>query len=388
MKTEILKTVLLSGLLMCCSVLLYAQVPSYIIGATTVCRGDGVNYTLNTSTCHYVQWSMGGGGSGVPTQNGANLGALWTTAGVFTLNAYVPGGGAGCFDPTFNLSVQVTVIDKPGLPSLTRNSSNSELCGSESWTFTATTSGYSSSYGYDWYVTGGGLINGSTSSPSIIIHTTSNQVTFTAGSGYGYNTIYARLNNTVACPSPWANFSTQLGPYNSDQFNIGGPSNACSGTNLSFNSSLGGPPVTGYLWNAPSGWSQTTSSSASFNTTTPWGFSGGAVVLRLQNRCGWTGSPDVKYISSGGCFMRMATSSPNPASAFVELSETNEQGESGPISEGTTVQVFDKAGTLQRTHVVKTKGTQLDVSDLPDGLYFLRFKAGSETITRQVVVQH
>jgi hypothetical protein len=64
---------------------------------------------------------------------------------------------------------------------------------------------------------------------------------------------------------------------------------------------------------------------------------------------------------------------PNPASEYIKLNINQNQI--------TQVQIFNSMGILFKEFSI-TQSTQLDISDLPKGLYFVRLKNYSQQTTK------
>jgi hypothetical protein len=114
----------------------------------------------------------------------------------------------------------------------------------------------------------------------------------------------------------------------------------------------------------------------------PPSFSGGqAVLLRLQNRCGLTNTPSVMKLSvSGTCGFKFAAT-PNPTSNEVVISDLDATAE-------TSVQVVDQSGNVRKKLSKKANKLIIDVSDLPDGIYFMMMTQRGVTETQQIVIKH
>jgi hypothetical protein len=349
-------------------------------GTTLVCKGETATYCVDYYGCTPISW--GAGGDMVILSNYC-VQVTWTTTGTKHVTATSQWMQIqGCND-NFDLDLIVTVNDRPSGPTVSTNNGNSEICSDDSWSYSATLTGYSTSYGYDWYATGGLLINGSSSSSGSPIHTSTNSVTVTPGTGYGDCSIYVRLNNGNNCPGAYGYLARQVGPYSSSQFYINGPSSACPGAGLNFSPSLATTPVTGFQWSAPGDWSPTSSTSQNFYSTVPWSFSGGVVALQLQNRCGWTGSPSTKYVGSMSCFGFMA--SPNPTTSSIEITDATG---GATLEDGVVAQLTNDRGKIVAESRSKDGSVILNTENVPDGLYILEVSKGSQVETKRIFVHH
>ncbi len=280
----------------------------------------------------------------------------------------------------------------PPNPSISKNNSYTEICNGDSWTFTCTPpSGYPTNFGFDWYATGGLKINGVSTSVSSPLHTTSNTVTVTAPSGaYGTAYIYARINNNACTPSGYVHLQTQAGPYSSSQFSISGPTTVCPNNTASYLSTLIDPSITNYQW----GWSGFTYQSGQgtpyLGVYAPYNFSSGSITLRLQNRCGLTGSPAYKIVYSGYCGYGY-TVNPNPA--FTELtieieSSENQVGLFQSDEKNTVLLVLtDESGFIVKQKQLKKKKEKIDISQLKPDIYYLKILVNDRQIdkTKRIV---
>ena len=309
-----------------------------IIGHQNVCKGETWGYGISGSytTCNDFHWTTNGGSGSLTAYDLSGVKSVsveWIQVGTWTLFGDAS-STIGCSDPFFHGSIVVHVLDKPNPPTISKDNSYSEICSNDTWTFTSTESGYPTNYGYDWFTSSGLLVNGVSASSGSPLHTTSNSVTITPGSAYGPSTVSVRMNNTTDCPSEYVSSPFQVGPYNSNQFSISGPSSGCPNQVLDFTSSYINSDITDYQWSVPGGWSYSGQGTPYFHVTLPFDFSGGAVTLRLQNRCGLTGSPAVNSLYSSGCFAPIApsdiTAYPNPVTSKLEISTLGWRGEKEP----------------------------------------------------------
>ncbi len=277
-------------------------------------------------------------------------------------------------------------------PTISDNNPYSEICNGDAWTYTAVLpDGYPINYGFDWYATGGLKINGQSTSSSSPLHTTSNSVTVTApSSAYGTAYVYVRTNNNDCDPSNYVNSQTQAGPYSSSQFSISGPSSVCPGNTASYLSTFIDPGITNYQW----GWSGFTYQSGQgtpyLGVYAPYNFNGGSVTLRLQNRCGLTGSPAYKYVYKGYCGYGF-TVNPNPAftELTIQIESPEDQMDIFQSSEENTVELLltDEAGLIViRKKLVKRKEI-IDVSTLKPDVYYIKIFINNNQIdkTKRIV---
>jgi hypothetical protein len=274
----------------------------------------------------------------------------------------------------------ITRVSPPN-PTLTKSSSNYEICNGESWTITASSS-FPSNYGYDWYITygiGGGsgvLIDGQTTSSSSPRHTSTNQVTLSAPSGYGTFFVSCRLNNLGGCTSGYVNFQGQAGTYSSSQFSINGPSSLCPNSSDSYVSGYIGYDILDYKWGWSSGFVSASGQGTPYlNVSTAYDFSSGVISLQLQNRCGYTGSPKTLFVSSGYCGYYL-TASPNPASSTLNLTVTKNNEPANP-DKPIPARLVDSNNITVWAGTISEKNASIDVSSFKAGTYYLKFMDGT-----------
>ena len=228
------------------------------------------------------------------------------------------------------------------------------------------------------------LINGAAATATTPAHTPHNYVTVNVGgSTYGpNNTVTVRMNNQANCPpSPWVGKTKKVGPYSNSEFSIIGPSNICPNSVADFRPNFITPDVTGYQWTAPNGFSASGASTPYFHVSVPGQFYGGAITLRLQNRCGWTNTPYVLGIYPGyGCGFSFALS-PNPSSTTLTISELDEE-------KGAMVTLKDKNGKTVEEVITKEAEIDLDVTQFPSGNYVLIVQQRGRTESQHIVINH
>jgi hypothetical protein len=152
----------------------------------------------------------------------------------------------------------------------------------------------------------------------------------------------------------------------------------CANQAADFRSSLITPDVTSYQWSAPQGWGNSGQGTPYFSVSVPSPFFGGAITLRLQNRCGLTNTPYVLNLSTN-CFS--FTVSPNPANETLTVMDLD------PSQEATAVLV-DKGNSSLRSAKGKGDKLEMDVTEIPNGLYILQVTQKNKTSTEQVVINH
>ncbi|MEP6738478.1 MAG: T9SS type A sorting domain-containing protein [Chryseolinea sp.] len=268
-------------------------------------------------------------------------------------------------------------------PTVTFSTNNAEICASENFQYLNVTTppGYPATYGLDYYATGGVLVNNVANTSAVApYHTTNTSVTFQVGINvYGIQDFRVRMNDLNCPASPYVGYQKRIGVYNSQDISITGYSTICPNQTAFFGCSPIGPDVLGFQWTAPNGWSNSGSTSPSFAVTAPSSFSYSAITLRYQNRCGWTNMPRVYNLSRGNCFAFNV--SPNPTTSTVSVTDLDPESE-------TSVALIDKNNSNQKTVTRKAKNIDLDVSDVPNGIYFVMIKQNDVKETHQIVVKH
>ncbi|MEP6738661.1 MAG: T9SS type A sorting domain-containing protein [Chryseolinea sp.] len=89
--------------------------------------------------------------------------------------------------------------------------------------------------------------------------------------------------------------------------------------------------------------------------------------------------PRVYNISRGNCFAFNV--SPNPTTSTVSVTDLDPESE-------TSVALIDKNNTNQKVVTKRAKNIDLDVSDTPNGTYFLMIKQNDVKETHQIIVKH
>ncbi len=319
----------------------------------------------------------------------------WTGSSSTQAITLTPSGtGGGDVTATITLSTGGTVSQKYSVsysptipaPTVTTNAPGTyEWCNYESFTFTATPpAGYATSFGYEWYASNGQmLINGASTTQTTPNHTQHNYVTVAiGGSVYGPQAIGVRMNNQANCPpSPWAGQTKRVGPFSNSEFSIIGPSNICPNQSADFRPNFIESYITGYQWGAPSDFSTSGQGTPYFHVSVPSQFYGGAIILRLQNRCGWTNTPYMLGIYPGyGCGYTYSLS-PNPSSATLRVGELDEEN-------GSTITIKDKTSKTVREVSTKKSSVEIDVSDLKSDTYVLVVKHKGTTESQHIVINH
>ena len=367
-----------------------------IVGTGQVCPNQQYSYQLTgiNEGCTQFEWFATHGH--VDGLNGAIAYVTWSPGYTSGSISCIP----NCDSTQYDKLVLIGQLPTP--PTISKNSSNFEICSTESWTLTCN-SNYGTSYGYDWYISyasppggSGVLLDGSSFGSGSPLHTQNNTVTLTAPSGYGDFFASVRLSPTYpACPSSYVNFEGQAGVLNSSQFGISGPSALCPNSTGSFNALTPyAQGITDFTWGTPSEITiQSGQGTSTLGVGTTSSFTGGVVVLRLSNRCGMTGSPATKFVAQGSCFMM--TISPNPSTRSVQLkiSDLNQSGETGGmantrLSKPARVSLLNQAGREVWSSTEYESSFNIDVTNIPNGEYYLKVTNGAEKLVERILIAH
>lgn len=161
--------------------------------------------------------------------------------------------------------------------------------------------------------------------------------------------------------------------------NLSKEKSVCENQAADFRPSFITSDLTGYEWSAPSGWSYSGQGSPYFSVSVPSPFYGGAITLRLQNRCGWTNTPYVLNLYNTCYYYFFA--SPNPASSTLVLSDFT-------TTEEVSATLVDKNNQDVKTKKIKDGKIEMDVSQIPNGKYILHVKFKDKTEKRHIVINH
>ena len=355
--------------------------PAGFSGVSCGYRSPVTFLATNLTCATNFAWTAPSGWTGSSTTRAITLTPPGTAGGTLSVVITLPGGG------TVSTSYNIPFINSVPAPVITSSGTGTyEWCAGESpITLVATPPpGYAANFGYDWTTTNGLSINGvSWPTPASPVHTTNGTSTLSiGGSVFGLQGISVRLNNQGNCPpGAWANKQRRVGVYSNDDFNITGPQNICPNQVADFRPHYITPDMTGYQWTAPSGWSSSGASTPYFHVSVPGQFYGGAITLRIQNRCGWTNTPEVlPLFPSGGCGFSFALS-PNPSSTTLIVSELD-------VEKGSIVTLKDKnSKTVLEVKTMQSK-VELDVTDVPDGNYVLVVQQRGRTESQHIVIRH
>ncbi len=357
---------------------IFVNPPQGFTGLTCALKTPIVFSVTPLACATSYSWTYPANWGGSSTTNQITLTPPGDGGATITATATLSGGG------TVSASYKVDYSPTVPYPSPSSTAAGTyEWCNYETFTFTATPPpGYPTNFGMDWYAAGGILINGVAATVGNTLHTTTNSVTVTIpGSTYGNHTVGVWMNNNVCPRSLSVGYTKKVGPYSNDDFSIVGPSTICPNQVADFRPFYITPDILGYQWSAPSSWSSSGQGTPYFHVSVPSPFYGDVITLRLQNRCGWTNTPEVLYISpSGGCGFSFALS-PNPASTTLTVSELDEE-------KGSAITLKDKTSKTVREVKTKKPKVEIDVSDLPSDPYVLIVTQRGRTESQHIVINH
>ncbi|MBS1489008.1 MAG: hypothetical protein JSS93_00605 [Bacteroidetes bacterium] len=362
-----------------------------IIGSTTVCVSVGgtSGYQL-TINCQYpASWSLNGGGtvsgSFVTIPNDYPAATItWNTSGTWTLTAT---SSVGCNNSTsYQLNIIVNII--PAVPVISSNSSNYALCSNQSWMLTANSSGYPTNYGYDWYTTGGLLINGLHASLGSPVHSSLNTATLSSGEASGLCFVYARLNNDNSCPSNYGVLTLAAGPptIGSLNKNINNPP-FCVGTTVPVSiSGSGGNP---YTWTSNNPSILEVSGSRTNGVLT--GDVSGSCTFTVAgtNNCGYASTNFHVFVQecSGGIAI---IASPNPVSSLLTVQITDRDSKDLQPTLYQPFYIFIMDWSYRRVLSAQSSDRAFTISmeSFPAGIYYLKVLYEGEFLQKQIIVRH
>src|SRR5690606_23824339 len=141
------------------------------------------------------------------------------------------------------------------------------------------------------------------------------------------------------------------------------------------------PDILDYKWTVPSGWSSSGHGTPYLSVSIPPSFSGGALTLRLKNRCGYTNTPYVLPLFSGyGCGYGYYFG-PNPVESTLTITMTDADGE-------IEARLSDHLGRHEILGISKGNKIEFDVRNLPNGQYVLQIKGKESLETQNIIVSH
>ncbi|SFF55570.1 Por secretion system C-terminal sorting domain-containing protein [Thermoflexibacter ruber] len=198
------------------------------------------------------------------------------------------------------------------------------------------------------------------------------------------------------------------GGFSSSDYPVTGPNEAVCWTRVYY-SAPDLPGATNYQWIYPSNWTYVEGQGTRFLTLIA-GSTNGSVGVRVANGCDAGGSPAFKTTSiscspgggGGGCSSYSAY--PNPANEQLRVessvipcgnttlstnfSDSGRSTEEGLEKEEFTIKLFTALGKLVKSGRSMGGELNLDVSNLPDGIYILQiFKKGKLVETKKIIVQ-
>ncbi|MBY0435553.1 MAG: T9SS type A sorting domain-containing protein [Cyclobacteriaceae bacterium] len=191
------------------------------------------------------------------------------------------------------------------------------------------------------------------------------------------------------------NLQGKAGTYSNSDFSISGPSSLCPNGTGSYSSTYINNDITEYRW----GWGtliyQSGQGTPYLGVRASTSFSGGSVVLQLRNRCGLTGTPAVRSISRGSCGFRIAVS-PNPVSTklTIELTKENDgvdfdsKKQTTNLIEPIKVLIVNSHNEKVFSETMNSSQFTIDVSGIPNGVYYLKIGDNELTSSTRVLINH
>lgn len=371
--------------------------PTWLSSGTTIYCGTGslqLQPSIVLGATSY-EWSYPSGVTGPSMSFGVSFAVdvTYTAMGGGPIKVRVASTAGTCNNTSdWSSPFTITRLATPQ-PTLSKNSSNFELCSGESWVITAASSA-PSNYGYDWYVNYGPTpttaavkLNGSSTTSTAPLHTQGNTVTLTVPSGYGAFTVNCRLNNLVAtCTSLYGKLSGRAGTYQTTEYPVLGPSALCSGSAGSFSSGYIGGDITQYLWGASNSFTNLSGQGTPyFNVVTVPNFQSGQIALQLKNRCGFSGSASLKYVNKSTTCGFSVTASPNPSGTTLNLT-TTKNGEAATPNKPLQAMLVNTTEDKVWVGEISEQNTSIDVSSFPIGTYYLKVKDGTEPTTSTRII--
>lgn len=201
-----------------------------------------------------------------------------------------------------------------------------------------------------------------------------------SSSSKGYATITFTIGNCNGSTSPISK-SLWLGTPSSA---ISGNPSPYPGQLYTYTATNGNYDGSGsvYYWVVSGGTIYGGGGSSSSTVTVFW-FENGFVELTTANSCGsYTNTMYITPTQEGGCDpCQIVGIYPNPSSSVINVDLNNNKGNRNE----TTVTLYDK---FQVVYSITTKGNQVNipVTNLPEGLYFLRVTDSTGSETRQVLI--
>ena len=288
----------------------------------------------------------------------------------------------------------------PPAPAVTASNGSQPLCIGDAITFTSTPHPDVQTWvGFDWFATGGLLVNGVSASSSSPVKTYDETATITVPSGTpsGFAYVYARLNQGRCAPSAYGGTIKWVGVISSSQFSISGPTTVCPNTVQSYSSTFIDPSITNYQWAWSGGFSSSSGQGTPYlDVYVPSNFTSGSITLRLGNRCGLTGSPAYVVVYSGSCYGNYSfTASPNPANRKLTVTASEAEGEDTSAKKKDRVDLNKITFALINEKLEKVKTGKVangklewDTSELPNGNYYLHIIQPDQVFLYRILINH
>jgi len=175
----------------------------------------------------------------------------------------------------------------------------------------------------------------------------------------------------------------KVGPISSTDLSIsGGASELCPNTYYTF---YGQPKIeASYAWVATGLGTIINSNNNSVYLLTNDNPTNGALALQIDNGCGLSGSIDKTFAA---CEAITFSTFPIPASNSLNITiEENEE----PATDVAPYElsIYDDRGVLTKKQQFKNKKFKMDISDLPDKVYYLQLKHKEKQVNKKIIVKN
>jgi hypothetical protein len=220
-----------------------------------------------------------------------------------------------------------------------------------------------------------------------------NQVSITVPSSASSGTYTIKVKgyygDELGWVTPERSHTVTVGPPNTSNLTINGPSEICPGNHASFSTNYVAG-ITNYNWSWPSGWTYLGGQGTRYlELRAPYGnFYGGTVLLNASNQCGGNTTPIMKYVRAGSYCGYMYSVYPNSVSDSFEVLVEKEDPNDKTEELGDLELIFYNDKQQKITHVkTKHKKNKIETKELPDGVYSLHIIHNGEKIIKQVIVK-
>jgi hypothetical protein len=180
-----------------------------------------------------------------------------------------------------------------------------------------------------------------------------------------------------------------VGAYGSSNYPVTGPSSACSNTMVfySTNTLVGATNIT---WSWPPDWTFV-SGQGTTNLALITGSTSGPVLVRVDNVCGPAGSPGMQFTQVNYCGGFAMQVSPNPASDILTVSLVDSESSSEFTQKiddgGVDIKLYNSSMKEVVSCKSLSRSTELIVSHLPEGKYYVNAAYKSSKIQKQIQIK-